>query len=177
MQSEKRVYDYEYVNGKRGKRLGVNVDKTAENASHHNVRGHAHTRAFNRAVSNLVGFGEVSADEMPSQRYSRNAQEGGKSAQEAPSHTQPTSNDWDGMKPVFFGKYAETGAEGVKKGRAFYWGELPSKYLTWILENMDPSKGLAVSMAGQEIQRRAAAEAEPVEGEIVDDAELEERFK
>jgi hypothetical protein len=33
-------------------------------ASEHNVRSHAHTRAFNRAVSNLVGFGEVSADEL-----------------------------------------------------------------------------------------------------------------
>lgn len=32
-------------------------------ATEHNVRGHAHTRAFNRAVSNLVGFGEVSAEE------------------------------------------------------------------------------------------------------------------
>jgi hypothetical protein len=30
----------------------------------HNVRAQAHTRAFNRAVSNLVGFGEVSAEEM-----------------------------------------------------------------------------------------------------------------
>lgn len=30
----------------------------------HNVRAHAHTRAFNRAVSNLVGFGEVSAEEV-----------------------------------------------------------------------------------------------------------------
>ena len=30
----------------------------------HNVRSHAHTRAFNRAVSNLVGFGEVSAEEV-----------------------------------------------------------------------------------------------------------------
>ena len=30
----------------------------------HNVRAHAHTRAYNRAVSNLVGFGEVSADEL-----------------------------------------------------------------------------------------------------------------
>ena len=30
----------------------------------HNVRGHAHTRAYNRAVSNLVGFGEVSAEEV-----------------------------------------------------------------------------------------------------------------
>jgi hypothetical protein len=33
-------------------------------ATEHNVRAHAHTRAFNRAVSNLVGFGEVSAEEM-----------------------------------------------------------------------------------------------------------------
>lgn len=32
-------------------------------ATVHNVRSHAHTRAFNRAVSNLVGFGEVSAEE------------------------------------------------------------------------------------------------------------------
>src|SRR5262249_23445127 len=30
----------------------------------HNVRSHAHTRAFNRAVSNLVGFGEVRAEEI-----------------------------------------------------------------------------------------------------------------
>jgi hypothetical protein len=33
-------------------------------ASEHNVRSHAHTRAYNRAVSNLVGFGEVSAEEV-----------------------------------------------------------------------------------------------------------------
>jgi len=30
----------------------------------HNVRSHAHTRAKNRAISDLVGFGEVSAEEM-----------------------------------------------------------------------------------------------------------------
>jgi len=33
-------------------------------ATEHLVRSHAHTRAFNRAVSNLVGFGEVSAEEL-----------------------------------------------------------------------------------------------------------------
>jgi hypothetical protein len=33
-------------------------------ASEHNVRSHAHTRAYNRAVANLVGFGEVSAEEV-----------------------------------------------------------------------------------------------------------------
>jgi len=33
-------------------------------ATEHNIRAHAHTRAFNRAVSSLVGFGEVSAEEL-----------------------------------------------------------------------------------------------------------------
>jgi hypothetical protein len=33
-------------------------------ATVHNIRSHAHTRAYNRAVSNLVGFGEVSAEEI-----------------------------------------------------------------------------------------------------------------
>jgi len=33
-------------------------------ATEHNIRSHAQTRAFNRAVSNLVGFGEVSAEEV-----------------------------------------------------------------------------------------------------------------
>ena len=33
-------------------------------ATEHNVCSHAHTRALNRAISNLVGFGEVSAEEV-----------------------------------------------------------------------------------------------------------------
>lgn len=37
--------------------------KAANQRTAHNIRSHAHTRAFNRAVSNLVGFGEVSAEE------------------------------------------------------------------------------------------------------------------
>lgn len=40
-------------------------EKTDAMATVHNVRAHAHTRAMNRAISNLVGFGEVSAEEMP----------------------------------------------------------------------------------------------------------------
>jgi hypothetical protein len=39
-------------------------EKRSSQATIHNVRAHAHTRAWNRAVSNLVGFGEVSAEEM-----------------------------------------------------------------------------------------------------------------
>lgn len=41
-----------------------NDEKAEGQDTEHNVRSHAHTRAFNRAVSNLVGFGEVSAEEM-----------------------------------------------------------------------------------------------------------------
>ena len=39
-------------------------EKNAAQGTVHNVRAHAHTRAYNRAVSNLVGFGEASAEEM-----------------------------------------------------------------------------------------------------------------
>jgi hypothetical protein len=42
-------------------------------ATEHNVRSHAHTRAFNRAVSNLVGFGEVSAEEADRDERPRQA--------------------------------------------------------------------------------------------------------
>lgn len=39
-------------------------------ATEHNVRSHAHTRAFNRAISNLVAFGEVSAEEVERDEHS-----------------------------------------------------------------------------------------------------------
>ena len=42
----------------------MGAEKAERQRSVHNVRSHAHTRAFNRAVSNLVGFGEVSAEEV-----------------------------------------------------------------------------------------------------------------
>jgi hypothetical protein len=39
-------------------------EKHGNSGTVHNVRGHAHTRARNRAISNLCGFGEVSSDEI-----------------------------------------------------------------------------------------------------------------
>lgn len=52
-------------------------EKSANQATVHNVRAHAHTRAYNRAVSNLVGFGEVSAEEMmQEQRQSQGSKRG-----------------------------------------------------------------------------------------------------
>lgn len=70
MASEKIVYKKTWVDGKkvptrdRDGNLVVDKEATSQNATVHNTRSHAHTRAFNRAVSNLVGFGEVSADEI-----------------------------------------------------------------------------------------------------------------
>lgn len=46
-------------------------EKKPNQRSLHNVRAHAHTRAYNRAVSNLVGFGEVSAEEIDEERDDR----------------------------------------------------------------------------------------------------------
>jgi hypothetical protein len=54
-------------------------------ASVHNVRSHAHTRAFNRAVSNLVGFGEVSAEEVDT----REREEDPRGAPPRPATTRP----------------------------------------------------------------------------------------
>ena len=56
----------------------MSSEKFGDGATVHNVRSHAHTRAFNRATSNLVGFGEVSADELvASGGASRGAQPAG----------------------------------------------------------------------------------------------------
>lgn len=67
----------------------------------HNVRSHAHTRAFNRAVSNLVGFGEVSAeeaekDEHPSEPGSHDGPPPAKKSSPAPSSSGMESI-WQGV--------------------------------------------------------------------------------
>ncbi len=48
-------------------------EKSEAQATVHNVRAHAHTRAMNRAISNLVGFGEVSAEEVHYESTGRGA--------------------------------------------------------------------------------------------------------
>lgn len=48
-----------------GPNASMGVDDSQ--ATLHNIRSHAITRAKNRAISDLVGFGEVSADELPPQ--------------------------------------------------------------------------------------------------------------
>lgn len=63
-----KVYDREaggkvFRKDERGERI-VDEVKTFENASFHNIEAHAFTRATNRAIADLVGFGEVSAEEI-----------------------------------------------------------------------------------------------------------------
>lgn len=52
-----------------------NWNKPATANSVHNIRSTAETRAFNRAVSNLVGGGEVSADEIVDSEYKPKSKE------------------------------------------------------------------------------------------------------
>lgn len=62
----------------------------------HNTRTTAETRAFNRAVSNLVGGGEVSAEEITSEEASQTSQ-----------------NDATGEKTGRQGKCPECGSQGL----------------------------------------------------------------
>jgi hypothetical protein len=50
-------------------------EKSGAMCTVHNVRAHAHTRAKNRAIADLVGFGEVSADELGPDAFERGADE------------------------------------------------------------------------------------------------------
>ena len=62
----------------------------------HNVRAHAHTRATNRAVSNLVAFGEVSAEELEASDRSAPAPKPAKVRSAAPA----TLEDHDGPERI-----------------------------------------------------------------------------
>jgi len=64
-------------------------------ATEHNVRSHAHTRAYNRAVSNLCGFGEVSAEEVehdaPELDQADRGAAAGQAALKAPAVVEPSA--------------------------------------------------------------------------------------
>lgn len=146
-------------------------DGSMVDATHHNVRGHANTRAINRAVSNLVGFGEVSAEEMPMDAPRNQPNRGATGSNQAP---RASSGPWDGELPVTFGKYKPGAKEGGPNGKK--WSELSTGYLDWILGpkcTIDTAK----DMAGKEIGRRAAVEAQvdklnAAKGDVVDAEEV-----
>jgi hypothetical protein len=85
-------------------------------ATYHNVRAHAHTRAYNRAVSNLVGFGEVSAEEIheaPAQS-SRPAP--------APPAPAPTTSSDSADRPAWLDDPLKFGKHKAKTWRHFLDG-------------------------------------------------------
>ena len=146
-------------------------DGSMVDATHHNVRAHAHTRAINRAVSNLVGFGEVSAEEMPMDAP-RN--QPNRAPAPVPGPSKSSGGPWDGNLPVTFGKYKPGGKEGGPDGKK--WSELSTGYLDWIL---GPKCTIATAkdMAGKELGRRAAVEAQvdklkAAKGDVVDAEEV-----
>ena len=76
--NENRVYHFVYravhlPTGRYADAVGSasEAEKTRWNHPEHDVRTLAQTRAFNRSISNLVGGGEVSAEEMESSSRSR----------------------------------------------------------------------------------------------------------
>lgn len=161
--SEKAVYAKDWSGGKGRVRLDadgqpvLDTVRTRENQTTHNVRGHAHTRAFNRAVSNLVGFGEVSAEEMQRERHEDEPRDvspkrtsvarstvaevfNAPAAKAAPA---TPSGDWMD-EPLGFGKHANRSWR--------YMATTHPDYLTWMID-----KAKAENRSGPNTEKAAAA--------------------
>lgn len=109
-------------------------EKHAKQATVHNVRSHAHTRAFNRAVSNLVGFGEVSAEEMIDEVREHHAEKVAKGRARQGREPGDDETDEDDDPVMKFGKH---------KGSRL--SEVPEEYLSWLADKLakdleDPEK-------------------------------------
>jgi len=71
-------------------------EKRGNMATLHNIRAHACTRAKNRAISDLVGFGEVSADELSAGDY-REAERNTGQPRAIPAQSRPTADTHPGL--------------------------------------------------------------------------------
>lgn len=133
-------------------------------------------RAFADAILTATGASAVFTQDVEDMEASKAALD-----KEAPQNTaterpQPqegaSSPDWDGELIMKTGKY-----KGSK------WSDIPVDWLMWVVDN---KKG-PVDLAVKEIARRSLEEGNSahsadteipfVEGEVVDDDELQERFK
>ena len=98
-------------------------EKAGSQGTVHNVRSHAHTRAYNRAISNLVGFGEVSAEEMQQTRGAAQVVEAIRTGKESA----PTASQFD--KPLGFGKHKDKTWRYMTQGQV---GGERFSYLEWL---------------------------------------------
>lgn len=117
-------------------------EKAANQDTIHNVRAHAHTRAKNRAIADLVGFGEVTAEEVnfnsptKSQSTPAPATSDPYSQPESSTDTDTTVQhpDWFSNK-IGFGKYGP-GKPGAKPGPDLTWAQADDRgWLMWISKN------------------------------------------
>ena len=68
-------------------------EKKGKQKTTHNVRSHAITRAKNRAISDLVGFGEVSAEEMIHDKEAEHGRTWPKAEQAPPEPDEPKQTE------------------------------------------------------------------------------------
>lgn len=114
-----RIYHFTYraihlPSGRYADAVGTasEAEKKTWNHPEHDIRTLAQTRAFNRAISNLVGGGEVSAEEMRANTSRGNAGSGGQARTEPDPHISNLKDNgrFDGSpEDAIMGKLAKAG--------------------------------------------------------------------
>ena len=105
-------------------------EKPEKMATVHNVRAHAHTRAFTRATSNLVAFGEVGADECQEADYDDAPYSAEQPAAEQPAPSQQTTQD------LADGKVRVTDVFAAKSGK-----NSQGAWTLWVVKFSDGRSG------------------------------------
>lgn len=95
-------------------------EKAEKQCTIHNVRAHAVTRAKNRAILDLVGFGEVSAEELP---HDYNGESGSASGKE-----------------MTYEQAANTVVDFGKKYKGKKLSEATEDYIQWMMTQKIPDK-------------------------------------
>lgn len=113
----------------------------------HNIRSHAVTRAKNRAILDLVGFGEVSAEEINEQEYDNGY------------HESPQQNKQNTNKPASQKQIAKLMLEAEKRGLSEKWVKAWINYFY----KKDSRSKLTVSEASEMIEKFMKAKNEELE--------------
>lgn len=108
-------------------------EKGEGQGSVHNVRAHASTRAVNRAISNLVGFGEVSAEEMLEEKVQARAAKRSPDPVSTPSSSTGSESPGQFDTPIGFGKHKTQTWRQMTEGEV---GGDRYSYLEWLASNI-----------------------------------------
>lgn len=114
-------------------------EKRGNQQTIHNIRSHAVTRAKNRAILDLVGFGDVSAEEILEEKQGRSGSQKRRTASDAKSQADPVARipeeyfDEDGVFIIPEGKGDEFGGLRIDDP------EIPVSYLVKKADSLPPS--------------------------------------